>query len=169
MPQSQESAADTFFRADGAGYFRIYVSIVHDLVILHLPVPRKVSCVYRTLTPCSNGAHPTSQRCAFQAAGGRAVVPLRPSRLQTMSMTFLDETRTCSSPGGSLREHTATQGCTLIPTFLDGSHTVRAVEGGPCVPPLPPQVPRMAEIDVSVATATFLLCFESLEVRGPPI
>ena len=90
-------------------------------------------------------------------------------RSQKMSMTFLDEMRTCSSPGGSLREHTATQGFTLIPTFLDGSHTVRAVEGGPCVPPLPPQVPRMAEIDVSVAIATFFLFFESFEVRGSPV
>ena len=105
----------------------------------------------------------------FRLPARRAVVPVRPSRLQKMSMTFLDEMRTCSSPGGSLREHTATQGFTLIPTFLDGSHTVRAVEGGPCVPPLPPQVPRMAAIDVSVATASFLICFESLEVRGPPI
>ena len=105
----------------------------------------------------------------FRLPARRAVVHLRPSRLQKMSTTFLDETRTRSSPGGSLREHAATHGFTLIPTFLDGSHTVRAVEGGPCVPPLPPQVPRMAGINVSVATATFLRCFESLEVHGPPI
>ena len=104
----------------------------------------------------------------FRLPARRAVVHLRPSRLQKMSTTFLDETRTRSSPGGSLREHAATHGFTLIPTFLDGSHTVRAVEGGPCVPPLPPQVPRMAGINVSVATATFLIFFESFEVRGPP-
>ena len=94
---------------------------------------------------------------------------MRPSRLHMMSMIILDETRTRSLLGGSLRERTAAQAFALITTRHFCSHTVRVVEGGPCVPPLPPQVPRMAEIDVSVATATFLLFFESLEVRGPPM
>ena len=86
-----------------------------------------------------------------------------------MTPTILDEMRTRAPPGGSSHELTASQACALTTTLLGSSHTVRAVEGGPRVPPLPPQVPRMAEIDVSVATATFLIFFESFEVRGPPI
>ena len=86
-----------------------------------------------------------------------------------MLPTILDEMRTRAPPGASSHERTAAQACALTTTRLGSSHTVRAVEGGPRVPPLPPQVPRMAEIDVSVATATFLIIFESLKVRGPPI
>ena len=86
-----------------------------------------------------------------------------------MTPTILDEMRTRAPPGGSSHELTATQACALTTTLLGSSHTVRAVEGGSCVPPLPLQVPRMAELDVSVATATFLIFFESFEVRGPPI
>ena len=86
-----------------------------------------------------------------------------------MLPTILDEMRTRAPPDGSSHERTAAQACVLTTTLLGSSHTVRAVEGGPRVPPLPPQVPRMAEIVVSVATATFLIIFESLEVRGPPI
>ena len=84
-------------------------------------------------------------------------------------MTILNETRTRAPPGGSSHERTAAQAFALIPHVSAARHSVRAVEGGPCVPPLPPQVPMMAEIDASVATATFLLFFESLEVRGAPI
>ena len=92
----------------------------------------------------------------------------KPARAAKVLPTILDEMRTRAPPGGSSHERTAAQACALTTTLLGSSHTVRAVEGGPRVPPLPPQVPRMAEIDVSVVTATFLLFFESFEVRGPP-
>ena len=67
-----------------------------------------------------------------------------------MRPSILDEMRTRAPPGGSAHERTAAKACTLITTRLGSSHTVRAVEGGPRVPPLPPQVPRMAVLDVSV-------------------
>ena len=92
-----------------------------------------------------------------------------PARAAKVLPTILDEIRTRAPPGGSLHERTAVQACTLTTALLGSSYSVRAVEGGPRVPPLPSQVPRMAEIDVSVATATFFIFFESLEVRGPPI
>ena len=92
-----------------------------------------------------------------------------PARAAKVLPTILDEIRTRAPPGGSLHERTAAQACGLISTLFGSSHTVRAAEGGPCVPSLPPQVPWMAEIDLSVAATTFLLFFESLEVRGPPI
>ena len=112
---------------------------------------------------------PRHNSVPFRLPARRIVVPVRPSRLQKMSVIILDETRMRSSPRGILRERTAAQGCALITTRLHSAHSVRGVEGRPCVPPLPPQVPRTVEIDVSVATATFLLFFESLEVCGAPI
>ena len=86
-----------------------------------------------------------------------------------MTPTILDEMRTRAPPGGSSHAHRHASLRSHHHTVLGSSHTVRAVEGGSCVPPLPLQVPRMAALDVSVATATFLIFFESFEVRGPPI
>ena len=105
----------------------------------------------------------------FRLPARRKMVQVRPSRWQKVSITILNETRMRSSPRGSLRERTAAQASTLIPHVSAARHSVTAVEGALCMPPLPPQVPRMAETDVLVATATFLIFFESLEVRGPPI
>ena len=101
--------------------------------------------------------------------GRRHVQCCEPARAAKVLPIIFNEMRTRAPPGACSHERTAAQACALTTTRLGSSHTVRAVEGGPRVPPLPPQVPRMAEIDVSVAIATFLLFFESLEVRGPPI
>ena len=162
----QEWAAGAVFRADGAGDFWIYVSIVHDVVILHLPVARKVSCVARTLTPCSDGAHPTSHFCPFQAASS--------SRSGTSATLALaegvhDHPQRDAHARATTRELSRAHRRASLRLRLGSSHSVRAVEGGPCVPPLPPQVPRMADIDVSAAIAIFPLFYESLEVCVPPI
>ena len=133
------------------------------------PWLKRVHVLPASSPPAQTVLIPRHNSVPFRLPARRIVVPVRPSRLQKMSLIILDETRTRSSPGGSLRERTAAQAFALITTRLFCSHTVRAVECGSCVPPLPLQVPRTVEIDISVGTATFPLFIESLEVRGPPI
>ena len=117
----------------------------------------------RQFAPCLNGAHPTSQSHASQAASASGHVP---GATLALFRDVHDHPRRHAHARATMWQLARAQRVlkqALSPTPLSVAPIMWEAESGYL---RTPQVPTMAEIDFSVAATIFLLFLASLQVCG---